>query len=85
MKKYIIIGVILVALAIVGSCAEEEAAPAEEPTTPAEMEAAPNTYIDVSPAEAKALIDENPDLIIIDVSPHYDDGHLPGAVQCARG
>ena len=38
-------------------------------------------YMDVSAAEAKALIDDNPDVIIIDVSPHYDQGHLPGAVH----
>jgi len=42
-------------------------------------------YIDVSPAEAKALIDNNPELIIIDVSPDYDDGHLPGAVNYYLG
>jgi adenylyltransferase/sulfurtransferase len=38
-------------------------------------------YMNVAPEEAKKLIDENPDLIIIDVSPKYDDGHLPGAVN----
>ena len=38
-------------------------------------------YKDVSPAEAKALIDGNPELIIVDVSPHYDEGHLPGAIH----
>ncbi len=38
-------------------------------------------YIDVSPTEAKKLIDENPNMIIIDVSPVYADGHLPGAVN----
>ena len=38
-------------------------------------------YMDVSPAEARALIDNNPDLIIIDVSPRYDQGHLPGSVN----
>ncbi|MFC1711855.1 rhodanese-like domain-containing protein [Patescibacteria group bacterium] len=38
-------------------------------------------YMDVSPEEAKKLIDENPDLIIVDVSPKYDEGHLPGAVN----
>jgi adenylyltransferase/sulfurtransferase len=43
------------------------------------------TYIDVSPAEAKTLIDENPDLVIIDVSPHYDQGHLPGAIHYYLG
>jgi len=39
------------------------------------------TYTDISPTEAKELIDNNPDLIIIDVSPNYDNGHLPGAVN----
>ena len=38
-------------------------------------------YMDITPEEAKKLIDENPDLIIIDVSPKYDDGRLPGAVN----
>ena len=39
------------------------------------------SYMDVTPQEAKALIDENPDLIIIDVSPAYANGHLPNAVN----
>ncbi len=43
------------------------------------------TYIDVSPAEAKELIEKNPDLIIIDVSPFYSQGHIPGAVHYYLG
>jgi rhodanese-related sulfurtransferase len=39
------------------------------------------SYQDISVADAKKLIDENPDLIIIDVSPRYDEGHLPGAIN----
>ena len=38
-------------------------------------------YIDVTPEEAEDLIENNPDLIIIDVSPNYANGHLPGAVN----
>jgi adenylyltransferase/sulfurtransferase len=38
-------------------------------------------YMDVTPEEAKKLIDENPELIIIDVSPKYDEGHIPGAIN----
>lgn len=38
-------------------------------------------YIDVTPEEAKELIENNPELIIIDVSPNYAYGHLPGAVN----
>lgn len=37
-------------------------------------------YIDLSPAESKNLI-ETEDVIIIDVSPNYADGHLPGSVN----
>ncbi|OPY39305.1 MAG: molybdopterin biosynthesis protein MoeB [Methanoregula sp. PtaU1.Bin051] len=37
--------------------------------------------MDVTPAEAKSLIDNNPDLIIIDVSPNYAQGHLSRAVS----
>jgi len=42
-------------------------------------------YMDVSAEEAKNLIDTNPDLIVIDVSPHYNEGHLPGAVHYYLG
>ena len=38
-------------------------------------------YIDVIAAEAKDLIGNNTDLVIIDVSPNYDDGHIPGAIN----
>lgn len=40
-----------------------------------------NSHIDISPVEAKALMEGNPDLIVIDVSPKYDEGHLPGAIN----
>ena len=66
----------------------------EETTEPMEtetMESAPETtsipevvagaYTDLTPAQAKELIDNTPGLIIIDVSPDYADGHLPGAVN----
>lgn len=50
-----------------------------------EEDTAVSGYVDVSPQEAKALIDNNPDLIVIDVSPHYAEGHLPGAVNYYLG
>lgn len=40
-----------------------------------------NMYTDVSIKEGQKLIDSNADLIIIDVSPAYDEGHLPGAIN----
>ena len=45
----------------------------------------PSTYMDVTPDQAAQLIAENPNLIIIDVSPHYAEGHLPGAVSYYLG
>jgi len=45
-----------------------------------EDEAMPG-YTGATAEEAKKLIDNDLDLIIIDVSPFYDDGHIPGAVN----
>ena len=42
-------------------------------------------YIDVSPEKAKDLIENNQNLVVIDVSPHYDEGHLPNAVHYYLG
>ena len=44
-----------------------------------------NQYKDVTAAEAKNLIETMADLVIIDVSPHYAQGHLPGAVNYYLG
>ena len=38
-------------------------------------------YVDISADGAKTLIESNPDLIIIDVSPNYANGHLPGSIN----
>ena len=46
---------------------------------------ATESYIDLNPTEASEFLKENPDTIIIDVSPHYDEGHLPGSVSYYLG
>lgn len=38
-------------------------------------------YTDISPKDAKKLIDENSSLVVLDVSPLYAQGHLPGAIN----
>lgn len=38
-------------------------------------------YTDLTAAQAKELIDTTPGLIIIDVSPKYAEGHIPGAIN----
>lgn len=70
MKLRIMVGILLLssvlAVGTAAGCTLEEQA---------------NSYTDISAAEAKQLIDGNPDVIIIDVSPSYAAGHLPGAVN----
>ncbi|MFC1847100.1 rhodanese-like domain-containing protein [Chloroflexota bacterium] len=72
MKRLIIFSILLIALIVVGGCTQQQ-------------ETTQGSYIDLSPAESKELIDNNPDIIIIDVSPHYAQGHLPGAVHYYLG
>ena len=72
MKWFAILLLLLVVPAALVGCTTEE-------------ETETSGYNDVSPAEAKDLIDNNPDLIIIDVSPNYDRGHLPGAINYYLG
>jgi rhodanese-related sulfurtransferase len=89
MKKILfVLGIIAILLFIAG-CVQETAEPEqpEEEMPPALPGTEPEqiTFMDVSPAEAKNLIDTMPDLVVIDVSPHYDAGHLPGAVHYYLG
>jgi rhodanese-related sulfurtransferase len=84
MERHVIICILLLSLALIAGCAQEQA-PVSAPVPPTSPTPAPGTYLDLSPVEAKSVIDANPDLIIIDVSPHYDEGHLPGAVHYYLG
>ncbi len=69
MKKYFIaFGFCIIGLVLITGCIDEKS---DEQTG----------YIDISVMEAKELIDTKPDLIIIDVSPNYDNGHIPGAIN----
>ncbi|MBD3244481.1 MAG: hypothetical protein GF335_00625 [Candidatus Moranbacteria bacterium] len=46
------------------------------------QESTPETgYVDIGVEKAKEMIKEKSDLIIVDVSPKYDQGHIPGAVN----
>ena len=65
-KLFILVIVMLVSIFLSGCVTEQEQS---------------NEYIDVTAAEAKELIDTTPNLIIIDVSPNYDQGHLPNAIN----
>lgn len=39
------------------------------------------TYTDISVGEAKNMLDKEPSIIILDVSPNYDAGHLPNSIN----
>ena len=70
MKKAIIIcGLLIVGVTIISGCTEQQNSQVQ------------TGYMDVTAVEAKELIDTKPDLIIIDVSPNYNNGHIPGAIN----
>lgn len=76
MKRYIwIVGLLVVGL-LIGIVPVNQAISTSDAKT---------GYIDVTPAEAKELIDTVPDLVIIDVSPKYAEGHLPNAINYYAG
>ena len=69
MKKVItILGFVIIGLILITGCIDEQ--PGGQ-----------TGYIDVSAMEAKELIDTKSELIIIDVSPNYDNGHIPSAIN----
>ncbi|MFE3846111.1 rhodanese-like domain-containing protein [Thermoplasmatota archaeon] len=69
MKKVItILGFVIIGLILITGCIDEQ--PGGQ-----------TGYIDVSAMETKELIDTKPELIIIDVSPNYDNGHIPSAIN----
>ena len=64
--------------------AEIEEAPmadADAPVTEMEIEVPESGYIEIDALAAQALMESTPNLVIIDVSPSYDAGHLPGAIS----
>jgi len=70
----LIVGIIVVLWLIYGGKTEEET---EATVSPSQGEG----YINVGTEAAHNLIEENPDIIIIDVSSKYDEGHIPEALN----
>jgi len=81
-KVYLLIPVVLVALLSFTACNQTTTQPSNITTNSGQMQ---KGYTDVTPQQAKELIDNTPDLVIIDVSPNYAQGHLPGAVSFYLG
>ena len=76
MRKFVLFTLIaLLVFVFMTACA------ATQPAAPSVEEMPIGGYIDVSPGDAKALIDSTSDIVIIDVSGVYDKGHLPNAIN----
>jgi rhodanese-related sulfurtransferase len=72
----------MIVLIMCTGCTQSTAPPAAGPTPAATMSPATNpAYTDLTPAQAKELIAAEKDLVIVDVSPYYANGHLPGAIS----
>lgn len=67
LKFHILIGLITISILISSGCTTDEQTK--------------KSYTDITAAEAWELINNTTDLIIIDVSPNYENGHLPGAIN----
>lgn len=72
--RVMVVGILVLALAMAAGCTPGEQQEEEEVS-----------YTDISAAEAKQLIDDDPEVVVIDVSPIYSAGHLPGAVNYYLG
>jgi rhodanese-related sulfurtransferase len=42
-------------------------------------------YVDVTPMQAKELMETREDLVVLDVSPKYAEGHLPNSINIYIG
>ena len=89
MKITVILIVLLLAGLVMSSgCTQTSPAPAATtiPTAATSVPvvttaSAPAGFTDLTPVQAKDLIASVKDLVIIDVSPYYANGHLPGAIS----
>ena len=78
------LAVLAALMLLMAGCGGEEAPaeePLEEPADTTTLEEPEVGYVEVPAEEAWVMAQENPDLVIVDVSPMYDQGHLPGAVS----
>ena len=83
MKKYpVFLFLIVIALIVCTGCTQPATPSAISPTPVTTVTAMPASgYTDLTPAQAKDLIASEKDLVIVDVSPLYAEGHLPGAIS----
>ncbi|MCP4611440.1 MAG: rhodanese-like domain-containing protein [Planctomycetes bacterium] len=70
------LSILLLTLFVGCSSDDDDVTPVQTPASTAGA-----TYVDVPPIEARELIDTTANLVILDVSPLYAQGHFPGAIN----
>jgi rhodanese-related sulfurtransferase len=92
MKTSVFLAFMIIVGLVAGGCAPVQtqvplSSPSQTPVqTQSTIPASSTTWpVAVTPAEAKALIDKTPGIVIVDVSSAYSQGHLPGAVSIILG
>lgn len=83
----VILFLVIISLVLATGCTQSATPPVAGTTsvttsisTPAPTPATAG-YTDLTPAQAKDLIATEKNLVIVDVSPYYANGHIPGAIS----
>ena len=88
MKKVIAVAILAIMLMMVlaGCQQKTEMEPvADMKSESTESMETTTSYVDVTPMEAKELMETKEDLVVLDVSPKFADGHLPNAINIYIG
>ena len=88
MKKVIAVAIlaIMLMMVLVGCQQTTEMEPvADMKSESTESMETTTSYVDVTPMEAKELMEIKEDLVVLDVSPKFADGHLPNAINIYIG
>ncbi len=89
-RPFLLVAAILAVLLLVpalGACSENTAdtgGPAITPTGDVVAVGGSGgscSYMELTPEQAKQLIDTNPDVMVVDLSSRYSQGHIPAAVN----
>ena len=94
MKKIVLISLVVNVLFVFGCESDEDGAEAdadaEETRDMSEENGSDSSgdalaYTDISAEQVLTMIESDDDVVVVDVSPAYDEGHIPGAVNLYIG
>lgn len=88
MKKVIaVVALATIMMLVFAGCQQkaETQAPVDMQSESVESMETQSGYMDVTPMQAKELMETMEDLVVLDVSPKYAEGHLPNAINIYIG